>query len=274
MEALGRRRAAPWPSAQLVVDPSVSIDGNVAVGDALTGRADMALARWRRALDRAAASGSPMDQLVARWGGVLLFRLLDDVPSAHVHAQAMHELVGRSVLAQGEGPSRWFLAWTRLRLGMPGGSARAILEAHEYHLRAGMLAGATVVHELAAEAFLLEGDAESCLGQLDRAECIVESIGETLMLPSLRGLRAQACHRLGRVAQALDAYRDGLAIAERQQAPWHALRLQLSARASGLAVPGLADDPALLRTLRAVSGDPSIPLLRAARESLGQALEP
>ncbi|MDD3517531.1 MAG: AAA family ATPase [Chromatiales bacterium] len=257
---------APWPAESFVIDPVVSITANHSLALLYVGELDRARNDARLALERASALASPMALLVAHWLNAILAQRLDLPDDAHLHADALMDLADRYALAQAEGPARWLSGWAEARLGDPEGGYRRIVEGHQFHLRVGMHAGGTHVHNLAAEARLFAGDPEGTLMQLDQADALADRIEENLERPFLLTLRGRALAALGDTAQATETLERAIELAQAQNA--HLAWLQ--ALLALYRLPGCDDDinrERLKHALARIAGD-DVPCIVEARSLL------
>ena len=198
-------RAKPF-----LIDPEVSIRGNLCMPLVCTGSLDQARTQARAAQARAEALGQPMAVMLAFWCAGILEARWGDPERVLSLAESLRAVVARHGIVQGEGPARWLSGWARARLGEADAGHALILEGYACHARLGMLAGGTQVLGYAADALLQGGRWSDAHAQLDEALALATQIGERIFVPDLLLLRARAHLGGGHPGLARTAAREAL----------------------------------------------------------------
>jgi len=222
-----------------VIDPEVSMRSNLTVPLADRGLLDQAMGHVRGALERAAAIGQPIANMLAHWVAAQVHMRLDEPEAVLVHARAIADVVESAMLAHGEGPSLWMRGWAEARLGDPRGGYDLIRKGYACHTRLGMYAGCTEVLAYATEALILAGDWSAAAAELDEAFELAARIGERLSIPRLLLHRARIAVAADDAGAAEAAIREAIA----------------EARALGLRDPELRANVALHDLGRATAAD-------------------
>lgn len=206
------------PLESFVIDPEVSMRANIALPLADRGLIDDAKAQMTLARKRAGEIGQPIARMLVHWVSAQIALREEQPDSVALQAEALAEVVQKSMLAQGEGPSLWMRGWAEARLGKPEEGYRLIMEGYRCHTRLGMYAGCTEVLAYATEALILASDWEAATRQLGEAFDLAERIGETLALPQLRLHRARILAARGDANRAGTCIRNAISVAQAQQA--------------------------------------------------------
>ncbi|MGO4395258.1 AAA family ATPase [Variovorax sp. M-6] len=254
-------------NAPFLIDPVVSMQGNVALPLAQLGEIDEAIRCIDLARERAVRIGAPMARMLAQWCAALTGAALEDVPMV---AAAVRAFADEADIAQGAGPVRWYAGWLRCRVGgdQAAEAVNEIVEGHACHLRLGMEAGCTHVHGYAAEAALRACDGPTARRELDAGLERALQLGEMLGLPELHMLDARLRSAMDDAQGAQAALDLALAQSHAQDAAWQTLgALLLRCELSG---PGAVDAIAWRATLARIRGGATLPRVRRAHALLNR----
>jgi len=225
------------PLESFVIDPEVSMRGNIAVPLADRGLLDQSLEHLRLARERAERIGQPIACMLAHWATCQVYLRLGDHERVAVHAARIGELVESAMLAHGEGPSLWMRGWADACRGKPRDGYRDILDGFARHTRLGMYAGCTEVLGMAVETLIMDGDRAGAAKQLDEAFALAERFDERLALPQLYLFRSRIAAADGDAGTAEAALRAGLREARSQGADDVELRLLVALFDLGIGRP-------------------------------------
>lgn len=220
-EELGEAAVA----AAFLLDPAVSLHATLVVPLVQTALPEQARAQWAQARERARRVADPIARMVAAWYAALLHVRLRDAASVAALADEMREIVDQAAIVQGQTANRWYRGWAQAQQGEPLEGFRQIRQGHDENMRLGMRSGGTEVLGYAAEALLLAGDWAAAQRQLDEARRLVDELGERVYLPQLLELQARIASARSEPNAALEALREAVFEARRQDALW----LELSA---------------------------------------------
>jgi len=208
------------PDGMFAADPEVVLLGTLAIELVRSGRLRQARGCLQRAAARADALRQPMTRLAAAWHECLVEVRLGQVDRLSALAADMQLLVDEFALEQGRTASRWFRGWVQARQGRAREGYLQIREAYERNIELGMRAGASEVLGYAAEALLLDGDADAARDQLRQALRLATDLSEGVYLTQLLLLDAAIARAQGRAGEAAAAARRAVDTARAQQAPF------------------------------------------------------
>ena len=262
--AAARGIDAALAAAPFIIDPVISMHGNVAVACTLVGDVGAALEHLRLADERSAAIGHPFSTMVALWSRCMLLVELEDAAALARTGQALEQVVSTHQIGQGRGPAHWFAAWLLARLGDPAALER-FNQGHAFHDGLGMHAGNTIVHAYGADIALALDDAATALRQADAGLALATRIGEWAFAPRLLVAKARALARLGRpLAEREALFAEALAGAEQRGQRWGALLARTTWIEDGRR-PEAAELAAIEDLLAALRGAEQAGLVRRAR---------
>jgi DNA-binding winged helix-turn-helix (wHTH) protein/tetratricopeptide (TPR) repeat protein len=252
--------------ASFVVDPEVAIRANSVRTFYERGLADRARREIRLALDCADKLGQPLAQTLAHWRAGMLEVRLGNASAVRAHGDAIAEIVRRTCISQGEGPSYYFRGWADAHEGDPRRGYEQILQGLDYHLRIGMQAGCTEVMGYAAEALVLAKDWDGATAQLAAAFARSEKLGERVNLPILKLLSARVALGRGNRKASYRELLEARDLASLQEAPGFELKVGVEL----LAHPDCtaADREGLRDLLGAITEGHDIPDYLAAKTAL------
>lgn len=207
-----------------IVDPETGIRANAVRTLFERGLIDQARAQATRALALGEALGQPLAQSLAHWRAGMLEVRLGNPHRVLEHADAMAQIVTRTCVVQGDGPSRYLRGWAEAHLGNPRRGLENIRDGLERHLRIGMLASSTEVMGYAAEALIIAEDFEGAHRQLGEAFARTREIEEHNYVPVLLMLQARVAQGLGDANAAYHWLQEAVRMARLQEAPGFELK--------------------------------------------------
>jgi DNA-binding winged helix-turn-helix (wHTH) protein/tetratricopeptide (TPR) repeat protein len=250
-----------------VLDPLVNMHAALAIPVLLAGLDRQAKVHSDLALARAKALKQPMARMIAIWLALLCELRRGAKDEVAALAAQLRTITDEGALAQGEGPSAWFLGLVQAWNGMPVDGHARIDHAYRSYAQVGMLYGTAEVLGYATEALILAGDTVQALRRVDDALQLASRLHDhsyrtQLLLLKRRVFIAERAER-----EAQDVARQALFEARRQRSPW--LEITVLVDLCGSPQAAAADLDALRQ---AVTGLPEVskaPLMNRARAVLG-----
>lgn len=221
-----------------VVDPEVGIRANAVRTLFERGLFDQARHNARRAIALAEQIGQPLAQVLARWRAAMLEVRLGSAERVIEHADAIAAVVGKTFVAQGDGPSRYLRGWAIAQQGRPREGVELIRDGLERHLRIGMIASCTEVMSYGVDALLNACDWDAAGSELDLAFARGRELDEHYYLPVLLLQRARVAQGQGDEATAVDRMREALGTAREQGASGFELKAAIALVAHPASNPG------------------------------------
>jgi len=237
-------------AAPFVIEPTVSMHGNVALGHMLAGDVQAARDHLHAAEARGRAIGHPFSTMVALWSRCALHVECQDDESLARDHRLLDALVTHHQIGHGHGPVHWFGASLMAGHGDRGAPAR-LAQGLACHANLGMDAGNTAVHHYGARIALRLDDPQAAIDQADAGLALARRIGEWAFVPQLLIVKAQALGRLGRSRADRDApFAEAIAHARQIGSRWGELLARDARQADpGLATANAAEDRAALTAL-------------------------
>ncbi len=229
-----------------VVDPEVGIRANSVRTLFERGLFDQARANSRRAIELGESIGQPLAQVLARWRAAMLEVRLGNPDKVIEHAEAIANVVGKTCVAQGDGPSRYLRGWVLGQRGQKREALDLIHDGLERHLRIGMIASCTEVMSYGVDALIVAGDWEAANKELALAFGRAREMDEHYYLPVLLIQQSRVAQGLGDETRALHWLREAVRMAREQEAPGFELKAANALVAHSASTP---DDRAALKSL-------------------------
>jgi tetratricopeptide (TPR) repeat protein len=229
-----------------IVDPETGIRANSVRTFFERGLFDQARAQSARAVAMSEKSGQPLERSLARWRAAMLEVRLGNPDKVLEHVKVVEDIVLKTSVVQGDGPSRYLRGWAMAQQGDPRGGLALIRDGLERHLRIGMISSSTEVMGYAAEALLLAGEWAAADAELTLAFARVEEIDEHCHVPMLLLLRARVASGQGDEAAAVRWLREALRVARELEAPGFELKAALALVQHPHGTPGDRDALAAL----------------------------
>jgi hypothetical protein len=250
-----------------VLDPLVNMQAALALPLLLAGFDQRARVQSHLALARARALKQPMARMIATWLAMLCEVRRGARDRVAAMATQLRSITDEGALAQGEGPSQWFLGLVDAWCGKPKEGHAQIDAAYQRYAEVGMLYGSAEVLGYASEALILAGDWARAAQQVDEALQLATRLHDHSYLPQLLLLKRRIALAQGAEQEADDATRQALMEASRQRSPWLEMTVLIEVCEGAFACPG---DIESLRVVVASLGDDSdAPLVQRARALLG-----
>lgn len=203
-----------------VLDPLVNMHAALAIPLLLAGRDDHARAQSELALARAIALKQPMARMIATWLAMLCELRRGARQQVAAKAAQLRIISDEGALAQGEGPSQWFMGLVDAWSGQPMQGHAQIEKAYQRYAQVGMLYGAAEVLGYATEALVLAGDKVGALRQVHEALQLATRLHDHSYRTQLLLLKRRIAQAQGATLDADEASRLALLEARRQSSPW------------------------------------------------------
>lgn len=250
-----------------VLDPLVNMQAALAIPLLLAGLDQRARVQSDLALARAKALKQPMARMIATWLAMLCELRRGARDQVAASAAQLRAITDEGALAQGEGPSQWFLGLARAWSGAPVEGHALIDGAYRRYAQVGMLYGASEVLGYATEALILASDSVHALQRVGEALELAERLQDHSYRPQLLLLKRRITLAQGAEPDARDAARQALLEARRQQSPW--LEMTVLVDICEGPHPGAEAIDALRRVVASMPGGSDAPLMERARVLLG-----
>jgi DNA-binding winged helix-turn-helix (wHTH) protein len=244
-----------------VLDPLVNMRAALAISLLLGGHEPQAKVQSELALARATALKQPMARMIATWLAMLCEVRRGARDQVAAMAAQLSTVTDEGALANGEGPSQWFLGLVRAWSGAPMEGHAQIARAYQYHAKVGKWVGAAEVLGYAGEALILAGDWPRAAQQVDEALLLATRMHDNSYRTQLLLLKRRVALAQGIREDADDAARQALAEARRQRSPWLEMTVLVDVCEAPNAGP---DDIEALRAVVAGLGKSSAPLMARA----------
>jgi DNA-binding winged helix-turn-helix (wHTH) protein/tetratricopeptide (TPR) repeat protein len=229
-----------------VVDPEVGIRANAVRTLFERGLYDQAREQARRSIAIAMEIGQPLAQVLARWRAAMLEVRLGNPDKVIEQADAIANVVGKTCVAQGDGPSRYLRGWAIAQQGQAREGIALIRDGLERHLRIGMIASSTEVISYGVDALIAAGDWESANKDLALAFTRAREMDEHYYLPVLLIQQSRVSQGQGDDTRAHHWLREAVRIAREQEAPGFELKAANALVSHPASTP---DDRAALKSL-------------------------
>lgn len=250
-----------------VLDPLVNMRAALAIPLLLDGSDQRAKTQSDLALARAGALKQPMARLIATWLAILCDIRRGARDQVAAMAAQLRGITDEGALANGEGPSRWFLGLVHAWTGAPMEGHARIDDAYRHHAKVGKGVGAAEVLGYAAEALVLARDWPRAAQQVDEALQLARRLHDHAYVTQLLLLKRRIALAQGARHDADDATRQALVEARRQRSPWLEMTVLVDVCEGPQA--GLDDIEALRRVVANLREGSNAPLLQRARALLG-----
>jgi DNA-binding winged helix-turn-helix (wHTH) protein len=211
-----------------IVDPEAGIRANSVRTLFERGLFDQAREQAARAVAIGERIGQPIAQALARWRAGMLEVRFGDVEKVMEHADALAQLVARTSVAQGDGPSRYLRGWALAQLGQAREGVQLIRDGLESHLRVGMIASSTEVIGYCADALIAARDWDAANKELALAFARSRELDEHYYLPVLLILQSRVAQGQGDSLAALKWLREAVHTAREQEALGFELKAALA----------------------------------------------
>lgn len=202
-----------------MLDPETGIRANSVRTLFERGLADQARMQAQKAIAIGENIGSPLAQSLARWRAGMLEVRLGNPDKVIEHAEAIANVVSRTAVVQGDGPSRYLRGWALAQRGQAREGVELIRDGLERHLRIGMIASSTEVMGYCVEALILAGDFAEAEKELARAFARTRELDEHYYLPVLLMLQSRIAQQRCDPVGSLKWLREAIRTARAQQAP-------------------------------------------------------
>jgi DNA-binding winged helix-turn-helix (wHTH) protein/tetratricopeptide (TPR) repeat protein len=207
-----------------IVDPETGIRANAVRTLFERGLYDQAREQSRRAVAMSESLQQPLALSLAHWRAGMLAIRLGEVDTVLEHAQRIEQVVVKTTVAQGDGPSRYLKGWALAQRGQAREGVELIRDGLERHLRIGMIASSTEVMAYGIEALILAGDIDAARDELARTLERTRELDEHYYLPMLWMLQARIDRARGEAAAAYRSLGEAVRIARQQGAPGFELK--------------------------------------------------
>jgi DNA-binding winged helix-turn-helix (wHTH) protein len=250
-----------------VLDPLVNMQAALAIPLLLAGLDQRAKVQSDLALARARALKQPMARMIATWLAMLCELRRDARDAVAALAAQLRTITDEGALAQGEGPSQWFLGLARAWSGAPAEGHALIDRAYRHYAEVGMLYGASEVLGYATEALILAGDSVRALQQVDEALELAERLQDHSYRTQLLLLKRRIALARGAGPDADVAAQQALLEARRQRSPWLEMTVLVNICEDPRA--GARELDALHHVVAGMPDRGNAPLMQRARALLG-----
>jgi DNA-binding winged helix-turn-helix (wHTH) protein/tetratricopeptide (TPR) repeat protein len=204
--------------APFVLDPEAGIRANSVRTLFDAGMIDQAREQARRAIAIGEQIGQPLAQSLAHWRAGMLEVRLGNADQVMAHAECIAQVVARTDIAQGDGPSRYLRGWALAHTGRAREGIPMIRDGFERHLRIGMLNSSTEVMGYCADALIQAGDWDGANEELARAFARARDMDEQYYVPVLLMLQARVAQAQGDAPAAYQWLRKSQRLASEQGA--------------------------------------------------------
>ena len=201
-----------------VVDPETGIRANAVRTLFERGLFDQARAQSDRAVAMSEELGQPLAQSLAHWRAGMLEVRLGNPERVIEHARRIEQIVARTSVSQGDGPSRYLRGWALAQMGAPREGLELIRDGLARHLRIGMIASSTEVMGYAAEALILANEWEAAGKELTQAFAQARALDEHVYVPMLLLSQAKIARGQGDHAAAYKWLQEAVRTARDQEA--------------------------------------------------------
>ncbi|HXC59772.1 MAG TPA: hypothetical protein VN645_10685, partial [Steroidobacteraceae bacterium] len=161
---------------------------------------------------------------LANWRAGMLEVRLGNPQKVIEHADVIRDVVAKTTVSQGDGPSHYLRGWAMAQLGDPRQGVELIRDGLARHLKVGMISTSTEVMGYAAEALILAGDWQAANTQLAEAFAQARELDEQYYVPILLLLQARVARGLGDTAAAHQWLQEAVRMARSQEAPGFELK--------------------------------------------------
>ena len=251
-----------------VLDPLVNMRAALAVSLLLVGCDQRAKTQSDEALARAAASKQPMARLIATWLAALCEIRRGARDQVAVMAAQLRSITHEGALANGEGPSEWYLGLVQAWSGNPREGHARIDLAYTRYAEVGKLYGAAEVLGYATEALILAGDWVRAAQQVEEALQLAARLHDHSYRAQLLLLKRRAALGKDDIEVATAAAHEALDEARRQRSLW--LEVTVLVEICEGAHAGPEDFEALASVIKSLPEDSSAPLIGRARALLNR----
>jgi len=207
-----------------VVDPETAVRANSVRTFYERGLIDRARAESLKAVTLSHKVGQPLGITLANWRAGMLEVRLGNPQKVIEHADVIRDVVAKTTVSQGDGPSHYLRGWAMAQLGDPRQGVELIRDGLARHLKVGMISTSTEVMGYAAEALILAGDWQAANTQLAEAFAQARELDEQYYVPILLLLQARVARGLGDTAAAHQWLQEAVRMARSQEAPGFELK--------------------------------------------------
>ncbi|HTU65778.1 MAG TPA: AAA family ATPase [Steroidobacteraceae bacterium] len=211
-----------------IVDPETGVRSNAVRTFYERGLFDQARAQSRRAVEIAERLAQPLALSLAHWRAGMLEVRLGRPDGVLTHADRIAEVVAKTCVVQGDGPSRYLRGWALAQRGDAQQGIELIRDGLARHLAIGMIANSTEVMGYAADALLLAGDLAGAETQLGAAFAQARELDEHVYVPMLLITQSRVAQARGDAAAAEQGLRESVRVAREQGAPGFELKAALA----------------------------------------------
>ncbi|HVY04666.1 MAG TPA: AAA family ATPase [Burkholderiales bacterium] len=210
----------PTLQAAFVLDPLVNMRAALAIPLLLAGRDRQSRMQSDLALARARELKQPMARMIATWLAMLCELRRDNREPIAAMARELRAITDEGALAQGEGPSQWFLGLAQAWSGQPVEGHAQIEQAYSRYAQVGMLYGSSEVLGYATDASILAGDWDGARRHADEGLELSTRLHDNSYRVQLLLMRRRIALAQGVTQEADEAGRHALVEARRQRSPW------------------------------------------------------
>jgi hypothetical protein len=248
------------------LDLLVNMQAALAIPLLLAGCDQRARTQSDLALARARVLKQPMARMIGTWLAILCELRRGARDSVADMAAKLRSITDEGALAQGEGPSHWFLGLVEAWFGTPMEGHARIDQAYRRYAQVGMLYGAAEVLGYAAEALILAGDWARALQLVDEALQLATRLHDHSYRAQLLLLSRRIALARGAEWDADDLAWQALLEARRQQSPWLEMTVLIDVCEGSQPIREGVD--ALRSVVASMGEDSSAPLMNRARAVL------
>jgi len=250
-----------------IVDPETGIRANAVRTLYERGLFDQARAQSGIAVGIAERLAQPLALSLAHWRAGMLEVRLGNPDGVLKHADRIAEVVSKTCVVQGDGPSRYLRGWALAQRGEARQGLELIRDGLARHLAIGMIANCTEVMGYAADALLRAGALAEAERQLEDAFARARELDEHVYEPMLLITQAQVAAKRGDAAAAERLLRESVRLSREQGAAGFELKgaLALVERADATA----DDRRALAELLGTFTEGADVPDVVRARQLTG-----
>jgi DNA-binding winged helix-turn-helix (wHTH) protein len=251
-----------------VLDPLVNMRAALAITLLLAGCDQRAKIQSDLALARAVALKQPMARMIATWLATLCEIRRGNKDQVAAMAARLRSITDEGALANGEGPSQWFLGLVQAWSGKPREGYAQIDLAYRRYAEVGKLYGAAEVLGYSSEALILAGDWVRAGQQVDEALLLATRLHDHSYRTQLLLLKRRVALANGDSQRATAAAHEALDEARRQRSPW----LEVTVLVDVCEGPSTQteDIEALRSVVESLAESSSAPLINRARALLSR----
>jgi DNA-binding winged helix-turn-helix (wHTH) protein/tetratricopeptide (TPR) repeat protein len=201
-----------------IVDPETGIRANSVRTLFERGLFDQARRQSALAVTMSEQLGQPLAQSLAHWRAGMLEVRLGNPDKVIEHAGRIEQIVAKTSVSQGDGPSRYLRGWALAHQGQPREGLELIRDGLARHLRIGMIASSTEVMGYAIEALVLAREWQAADTELAQTFARARELDEHVYVPVLLLLQARVAQGLGDERRAYGCLQEAVRTARSQEA--------------------------------------------------------